>query len=692
MIDLDDLLRATAAQGGALAGRAFAREFAAFAHDSRTISPGELFVALRSPTGDGHQFIDDAVARGAAGVLCERLPERRDGWAAAGVTVVRVADTRAALRDFAADRLRSLRPYRIAVVGAVGKSSTRAALLRALGAPAGGPELFSNGNRNDELGLPLALGELAPGQRTAVLELAAASGAELIRLGDLVQPDAIVLTSGAPPAAEDAPSIALRDGLAGLLDALPPGGLLALNDDDPYLARLVAEAGDAAPRRLLRYGLGAGADLAGTVIEESSAGTTLALRHGEQTARLRLQAPGRGAVSAVLAAAALAIGSGHGLAEIAARLNGLPPEPGRLAPLAGRGGLTVLDDTFSASAASLALALETLALFPRPHRAVLGQIAGVRHAADLDAETLQRLLVLDRLVLQGRELAALGRELRARAAAPERVVLTYGARDSADAAGPHPPAPSPGHSIALRAISDGEREAAVGDWVRGAAPATVLVKGTDAARMERVVELLVPEGGARLVRQDEGWQRRTYVPGERPTWVEVDLDAIRQNLLAIRAAAAPAEVMAVLKADAYGHGARWVARTAVLNGAAMLGVASLNEALELRADGIGAPILILGYAPPWQARDLAFSDIRATVFSLPVAEHFSRVARDLGREIAVHIKVDTGMTRLGVLPADVPAFVHTLAELPGLQLEGMLRDLEASDKHLPVAMDQGEII
>ncbi len=694
MIDLDDLLRATAAQGGALAGRAFARTFAAFAYDSRTVAPGELFVALRSETGDGHAFIDDAVARGAAGVLCERLPEGRNGWSAAGVTVVRVSDTRAALLAFAAQRLRDVRPYRIAVAGAVGKSSARAALLRALGAPEGGPEVFTNGNRNDELGLPLALGELAPGQRTAVLELAAASGAELMRLGDLVRPDALLLTSGAAPEADDLPSTALRDGLAGLLDALQPGGLIVLNGDDPSLARLVADAGDSGPRRLLRFGLGADADVAGTVSEESAAGATLDLRYGEAVARARLQAPGRGAVYAALAAAAMAIGSGYALQEIAARLAGLPPEPGRLAPLPGRDGLTVLDDTFSAGAASLRLALETLALFPRPRQAVLGEIAGVRRVEDLGAETLRRLLALDRLVLQGRELAALGRELRARANEPERIVLTYSAQDSADAAWPHSKSPT----VALRSGPApsplrGEGEAVGGVCLSGPGAGTVLVKGTDAARMERVVELLLPEaarGAARLVRQDEGWRRRTYVPGERPTWVEVDLEAIRRNLLAIRAAAAPAEVMAVLKADAYGHGARWVARTAALNGAAMLGVASLNEALELRADGISTPILILGYAPPWQARDLALSDIRATIFSLPVAEHFSRVARDVGREIAVHLKVDTGMTRLGVLPADVPAFVDAVAALPGLRLEGIFSHMATSDTDVPFAVEQGE--
>ena len=343
---------------------------------------------------------------------------------------------------------------------------------------------------------------------------------------------------------------------------------------------------------------------------------------------------------------------------------------------------------------------------------MLGEIAGVRHAEDLGAETLQRLLALDLLVLQGRELAAVGRELRSRASAPQRIVLTYGAEDSADAVWPHSksptvalrsgPAPSPRASIARSASADGEGEAVVCEasplhcpLLTAASTGTVLVKGSDAARMERVVELLLPEaarGGAPLVRQDEGWRRRTYVPGERPTWVEVDLEAIRQNLLAIRAAAAPAEVMAVLKADAYGHGARWVARTAALNGAAMLGVASLNEALEFRADGISTPILILGYVPPWQARDLGAVRDSATLFSLPVAEHFSRVARDLGRQITVHIKIDTGMTRLGVLPADAPAFVDAVAALPGLRLEGIFSHMATSDTDVGVRHRTGRAL
>ena len=132
VIELDDLLRATAAQGGAVVGTPFGRAFAAFAHDSRTVSPGALFVALRTEKADGHDFIDDAVLRGAAGVLCER-PPAGGAWGAAGVTVIRVRDTHAALRDWATFALASFRPYRMAVAGAVGKSAASAALLRALG-------------------------------------------------------------------------------------------------------------------------------------------------------------------------------------------------------------------------------------------------------------------------------------------------------------------------------------------------------------------------------------------------------------------------------------------------------------------------------------------------------------------------------------------------------------------------------
>jgi alanine racemase len=672
MIELDDLLKAAAGHGAELIGSAFSRRFAAFSPDSRTIAPGQLFVALRTDKADGHDFIADAVANGAAGVLCERVPPNI-GARAVDVTTIRVTDTRAALLDWAAYALASIRPYRIAVAGSVGKSAACAALRRVLESAGDVPRVFSNGNRNDELGIPIALGELGPEHKLALLELAAGSAAELHRLGALVRPDALVLTS-VGQGARDAAAMAIDGGLLGLLAMLQPDGRLVLNGDDASLLRAVAECIPAGSQ--LRYGLDEGNDVRGAVLEASAVGTRVMARYGGASAVVTLSAPSTGAVYAALAALATAVVLGEGFEQAAVRLNGLPAEAGRLSPLPGLAGRTVLDDSFSAGDASLRLALRTMSLFPAPHIAVLGEISGVHHADALDVDTLDRLLNLDCLVLEGATASTLGRELRARSPSPERIVLTYSARVSADAVCACNPLATPAAGCP------------------GQTPATVLVKGSDAARMERVVELLLPEGApARemLVRQDEGWRRRTYIPNERPTWVEVDLDAIRANLQAVRAAAAPAAVMAVLKADAYGHGARWVARTAVLNGAAMLGVASLNEALDLRADGITAPILILGYSPPWQARDLAISDIRATIFSYPIAEHFSRVAQDLGRRITVHIKVDTGMTRLGVLPEEAVAFVGAVAALPGLEVEGIFSHLATSDSDVEFVREQGAL-
>ncbi|RPI51701.1 MAG: alanine racemase [Chloroflexi bacterium] len=177
-------------------------------------------------------------------------------------------------------------------------------------------------------------------------------------------------------------------------------------------------------------------------------------------------------------------------------------------------------------------------------------------------------------------------------------------------------------------------------------------------------------------------------PG-RPTWLEVDLEAIAHNVRRIVGLVGPGvRVLAVLKADAYGHGAVRVARTALNNGASYLGVASINEGAALRAVDITAPILVLGYTPAWQARDLVLHGLSATVFNLDVARMLSRAARELSREVRVHVKVDSGMGRLGLLPEEVPALVADLRSLPGLVLEGIFTHLATADSDLEYARRQ----
>jgi alanine racemase len=141
-------------------------------------------------------------------------------------------------------------------------------------------------------------------------------------------------------------------------------------------------------------------------------------------------------------------------------------------------------------------------------------------------------------------------------------------------------------------------------------------------------------------------------------------------------------VLVSLKADAYGHGALRVARTTLLNGASWLGVATLSEAMPLRTAGITAQILVFGYIPPWQAREAARLDLRATVYSTDIAAELAQAARDLERTIRVHVKVDTGMARLGLRAEDVESIVRFVEELHGMrgvEVEGIFTHLATAD-------------
>jgi len=172
---------------------------------------------------------------------------------------------------------------------------------------------------------------------------------------------------------------------------------------------------------------------------------------------------------------------------------------------------------------------------------------------------------------------------------------------------------------------------------------------------------------------------RTVLPA-RPTWVEVDLEAIAYNVRRVKEIVGPeVEVLVVLKADAYGHGAITVARTALNNGASYCGVASVNEAVRLREGGVDAPILVLGYTPAWLAKEALLHDVTLTLYDADLARAFSRAAADLHRTARVHVKVDTGMGRLGLLPDQVVPFVEEIRTLPGLDLEGIFTHFSVAD-------------
>lgn len=167
----------------------------------------------------------------------------------------------------------------------------------------------------------------------------------------------------------------------------------------------------------------------------------------------------------------------------------------------------------------------------------------------------------------------------------------------------------------------------------------------------------------------------------RDTVAEVDLDAIRHNVRQFRRHLPKSvRLMAVVKADAYGHGAVPVARAALSAGADSLAVAFLDEALELRAAGVSAPILVMGYTPPRAVGEAVRNDVTLTVYSEEVVEALGcQVARE-GRSVDVHVKVDTGMGRIGLLEEDFPAFLRHFARFPRLRIGGVYTHFACADE------------
>jgi alanine racemase len=165
-----------------------------------------------------------------------------------------------------------------------------------------------------------------------------------------------------------------------------------------------------------------------------------------------------------------------------------------------------------------------------------------------------------------------------------------------------------------------------------------------------------------------------------PAWVEIDLDALVHNVQVVRRLTGPeCRILLIVKADAYGHGAVEIAREAIRAGVHMLGVATVDEGCELRSAGIDAAILLLSPALPDEIPALLAAQLRTTVPDLSFAEKLSEAAHGLGSLAPVHVEVDTGMGRSGVLARDALEWIRQLSALPGILVEGVFTHFPVSD-------------
>jgi UDP-N-acetylmuramoyl-tripeptide--D-alanyl-D-alanine ligase len=339
MIHLADLLAAT---GGAVHGPVLAKTFTDFCYDTRLLNPGELFLAVVTDKGDGHDYVLEAARKGAAGVLCQR-PFDLESY---GVTCVLVCDSSQALLDWGRYILRKLGPRVVGVTGSVGKTTTKelaAAVLSRRYAT-----FRNHGNYNNQHGLPIALGRLSPEHRVAVLEMACDGLDQIRELAALTRPLVGVVTSVNETHLAYLGSLeAIAAEKGRLVEALPSakqGGWAILNYDDPRVRAMASRT----QARVVTYGLDPNADLIAGGVEASQKGLALTvfvrdflpvpgLRHRRKL-KVKLSLLGQHNVYAALAAVAVGLVLGVPLEEALEALAEVSPLPGRLNPLAGIGG------------------------------------------------------------------------------------------------------------------------------------------------------------------------------------------------------------------------------------------------------------------------------------------------------------------------------------------------------------------
>jgi UDP-N-acetylmuramoyl-tripeptide--D-alanyl-D-alanine ligase len=362
--------------------RASQRPIRGGAVDSRKVRQGNAFFALPGERTDGQRFVAQAIATGAAAVVLRDAPTETElnGYAAAhpdGVTIIAVSDAGAALRAAAAHWRRRFDPLVVGVTGSLAKTSTKEQVAEVLAV--GGPTLRSEGNENNEIGLPLTLLRLGPEHGAAVLEMGLYVPGDIRLLAELARPSIGVVTAVRGVHLSRAGSLAaIARGKRELIEALPESGTAVLNLDDPLVAGMATHTS----ARVLHYGFDPRAEVtADNVTSEGVAGMRYRLRLPTGSIEVRTPALGRHSVHNGLAAAAVGLAAGMSAERIAEGLGRGFEAPHRTRLLDG-GRWRVLDDSYNASPDSMSAALQLLSDLPGRHVAVLGAMLELGDATD----------------------------------------------------------------------------------------------------------------------------------------------------------------------------------------------------------------------------------------------------------------------------------------------------------------------
>jgi len=456
-----------AATGGRVMSGNPAQRVERWSIDTRSLQPGDLFVAIRGDRFDGHAFVAAALAAGAAGAVVTAapvLPEAGKGGPAP--LLIEVADTTRALQDGAREMRRRAGAKVVAITGSAGKTTTKELAAAFLAAKY---SVFRNkGNLNNHIGLPLSLLELRTRPDVAVVELGMNHAGEIRTLIGIAEPDVRVWTNvGDAHLGFFASADAIADAKGEILDQARPGDLLIANADDERIAARIRDFAG----RTVTFGLSAAAQVRGSDVEHlglDGMAATVTTPRGEM--RMRTPLLGTGNLLNLLAAAAVAVELGVPLPAIADRAASMAPAPHRGELLRLPGGITLIDDSYNSSPAALKRSLETVHAATGSARkiAVLGEMLELgAHAERLHQEC-------------GRAAADAGLSLLIAVGGDGAQWLADSARRAgmAESAVLYVPTSNDASEIALRKVRPGD---------------LILVKGSRGIRTDLVVDRLKAE-------------------------------------------------------------------------------------------------------------------------------------------------------------------------------------------------------
>lgn len=434
--------------------------------DTRSVGPGQLFIAIAGPNHDAHRYLAQAIEAGAAALLIERerpLPANLDP----AFPVLSVEDTTRGLGALAAGHRTGFDGPVVGITGSNGKTTCKemcAAILEV-----GAPTLKNRGNLNNNYGLPLTLLSREPEHRRMVVELGMNHRGEIAELAEIARPGIGAVTNVGTAHIE---YLGSRDAIASekgdLLAALPPDGTAVVPGEDDYADTLAART----RATVLRFGRVSGCDVrAEQVRTVDSGGFAFELKTPGGGVAIEIAGLGDPTISNSLCAATAALAAGASLDEIATGLVRYQPVGGRLERRELASGIVVIDDSYNANPQSLEVALRLLASSGQGRRVAvigdMGELGDAAESAHREAGALAARLGIDFLVAAGQEAERVASGATGAGMDPTHIRVV----ESSEAAGP------PVREIVER-----------GDWV--------LIKGSRSMKMERVAEYLEAEARA----------------------------------------------------------------------------------------------------------------------------------------------------------------------------------------------------